>query len=80
MTTNRSEQAFAYTTLLPAGASITTTADKLQGHLKSASIESIYPIWFTIFARTLESKEINKVHRDCNHLACCQWYNNLKAE
>jgi ribosomal protein L12E/L44/L45/RPP1/RPP2 len=61
MSTNRSEQAFAYTTLLPAGASITITADKLQGLLKSTGIEGIYPIWSTIFTRTLESKEINKI-------------------
>jgi large subunit ribosomal protein LP1 len=55
------ELAVSYAALILADSSVTITPDKLQTLLKAAGVEDVEPIWTTLFAKALESKDIKDI-------------------
>ncbi|EQB58742.1 60s Acidic ribosomal protein [Colletotrichum gloeosporioides Cg-14] len=52
------ELASSYAALILADDGVEITADKLQTLIKAAKIEEVEPIWFSLFAKALEGKDV----------------------
>ncbi|KZM25256.1 Phosphatidylserine decarboxylase [Ascochyta rabiei] len=55
------EQAVAFAALILADDNLAITPEKLQALLKVAGIESIEPIWTTLFANALQNKDVKDI-------------------
>jgi large subunit ribosomal protein LP1 len=58
---SKAEQAVSYAALILADDCVPITPEKLQALLSAAGIEDVEPVWTTLFAKSLEGKDVKEI-------------------